>query len=194
MQRKTDARISGRCVSRSCATAFLTGCTLLALLGCEAGVDTVDVIPSANTDGADAASMVLSEKPEGDVISPTDVMELNGEVTTSVLAGRIDAGDLDPFQSREVAFMVSQLPDEGHGADDPNHADNCPFCKRKLKNAPKAIVQFRGDDGEVLKGDPRVTLGLKKGDIVYVTGTSTFNADVNTVMVSADGVYRVRPR
>ena len=160
------------------------------LVGCEAGVDTVETIPGSDSQATSADAMVLSEMPEGDVVSPTDVMELEGQPSTAVLAGRITAGEMDPFQPDELTFMLSQLPDEGHGADDPDHADNCPFCKRKLENAPKAIVQFRGTDGEVLKGDARKRLGLQKGDVVYVTGTSTYNADVNTVMVDATGIYR----
>jgi hypothetical protein len=165
---------------------------VIALSGCGAGTDTVEVVPAAESSEQPARQLVLSEKPQGDVVSPTDVMELKGESTSAVLAGRVDAGDLDPFQSGEVAFMVSQLPDEEHAADDPDHADNCPFCKRKLANAPKAIVQFRGNDGEVLAGDPRAELGLEKGDTVYVTGTSQYYPEVNTVMVNATGVYRER--
>jgi len=134
--------------------------------------------------------LLLDEKPDGDVKTPTDVKELEGETVQTVVAGRIDAGDLDPFQPGELSFVISQLPDADHAAGDPDHADNCPFCKRKLKNAPKAIVQFLGDDGSVLGGDARQTLGLEQGDVVYVTGMATYDATVNTVMIDATGVYR----
>jgi hypothetical protein len=182
-----------RCRHRRRCGVALAAMLLAALGGCEAGVDTVEVIPSADSgESSDqpARTLVLEEKPQGDVVSPTDVMELKGKPTSAVLAGRVDAGDIDPFQSGQIAFMVSQLPDEGHATDDPDHADNCPFCKRKLENAPKAIIQFLGDNGEVLQGDPRAKLGLAKGDIVYVTGTAQYHPEVNTVMVNATGVYR----
>ncbi len=196
MQGMTDTnrelpRLGGRRGrSRRPYCVALAAVLFAALCGCEAGVDTVEVIPSAESSDQAARPLVLEEKPQGDVVSPTEVMELKGKPTSAVLAGRVDAGDIDPFQSGQIAFMVSQLPDEGHASDDPDHADNCPFCKRKLENAPKAIVQFRGDSGEVLQGDPRAKLGLAKGDIVYVTGTSQYHPEVNTVMVNATGVYR----
>lgn len=135
-------------------------------------------------------SLVLAAMPEGEVTTPTDIKELEGEAKSTVLAGRIDAGDMDPFQPGEISFMISQLSDEGHGEGDPEHADNCPFCKRKLANAPKAIVQFRGADGNVLTGDARQTLSLEKGDVVYVTGTAQYNSAVHTVMVDATGLFK----
>lgn len=162
---------------------------LLCCSGCDSG-DSATPVVGTDSASATATQWVLSEMPSGDVVSPTDVMDLNGDETSSVLAGKIDAGELDPFQAGEVAFMISQLPDEGHAADDPEHADNCPFCKHKLENAPKAIVQFVDADGGVAKGDARQLLGLQKGDVVYITGTSQYNPAVNTVMVRATGVFR----
>ena len=140
--------------------------------------------------GGSGSGLVLGEMPTGDVVTPTDIKELGEGDMSVVLAGRIDAGSMEPFQPGEVAFMISQLPDEGHAADDPDHADNCPFCKRKLENAPKAIVQFRDANGNVMAGDARQILSVDKGDVVYVTGTASYNSAVNTVMVNATGVYR----
>lgn len=145
---------------------------------------------SIESTSVQVAPMVLDAKPEGDAKTPTDLKESNAEGESVVLAGRIDAGDMDPFQQGRIAFMVSELPEEGHADDDPDHADNCPFCKRRLENAPKAIVQFVGDDGQSLAGNARAELGLEQGDIVYVTGFATYNAAVDTVMVDATGVYR----
>jgi hypothetical protein len=163
--------------------------------GCGGGSDSETTVFSEESVGPSdglpsASSLVLDEMPEGEVTTPTDIKSLGGDETFTVLAGRIDAGDMDPFQPNEVAFMISQLPDEVHAGDDPDHADNCPFCKHKMENAPKAIVQFRGADGNLLPGDPRKTLSLEKGDVVYVTGTAQYNPAVNTVIVNASGVFR----
>lgn len=136
------------------------------------------------------ASLVLKEMPQGDVSTPTEIMELGGEETSVVLAGRIDAGSMDPFQPGEMTFMISQLPDEAHAEGDPEHADNCPFCKHKLEKAPKAIIQFLGADGNVLAGDAQQSLSLQKGDVVYVAGTAQYNPTLNTVMVNAKGIFR----
>jgi hypothetical protein len=164
------------------------------IIGCGAESDSVtstSLVGDGNvSSGVEIDSLVLAAMPEGVVTSPTEIMELEGEAKSTVLAGRIDAGDMDPFQPGEIAFMISQLPDEGHGESDPDHADNCPFCKRKLASAPKAIVQFRGADGKVLSGDARQALSLQKGDVVYVAGTAQFNSAVNTVMVDATGLFK----
>ncbi|MEL6105347.1 MAG: hypothetical protein AAFU85_04895 [Planctomycetota bacterium] len=133
-------------------------------------------------------ALVLDSTPEGDVHSPTDVKDAEGEAVEGVFAGRIDAGDIDPFQPGQTSFMLSQLPDEGH-SDDPEHADNCPFCARKLKNAPKAMVTFLGDDGAAIQGDAQQDLGLKKGDVVLVVGSASYNSDLNTVLVEADNFF-----
>ncbi len=165
----------------------------IALTGCSGETELTHVSfgdPDPSAPVQPMVNRVLAEMPGGEIVTPTQVKVLAGETASVVIAGRIDAGSVDPFQPGEMTFMISQLPDEGHAADDPEHADNCPFCKRELANAPKAIVQFRGADGNVLPGDARKELSVEKGDVVYVTGTAQYNAAVNTVMVDATGVFR----
>ncbi|QDV44407.1 hypothetical protein Enr13x_42730 [Stieleria neptunia] len=172
------------------AAALLTGLTLV---GCGDSSETSFENASPASLGSTATqdgSLVLTEMPEGEIVTPTEIKEAGTDEISVVLGGRIDAGAADPFQPGQLAFMISQLPDEGHGEDDPEHADNCPFCKRKLENAPRAIVQFKGADGSILEGDARQSLALDKGDIVYVTGMAQYNPAVNTVMVNAKGVFR----
>lgn len=146
--------------------------------------------PAVGATGGEYASLVLASMPTGEVATPTDIKERGGDAADTVLAGRIDAGDMDPFQPGEIAFIISQLPDEEHASDDPDHEDNCPFCKHLLENAPKAIVQFHAADGSVLSGDARQSLALEKGDVVYVTGSAQFDSALNTVMVDATGVFK----
>lgn len=112
------------------------------------------------------------------------------EFSEILLAGRIDAGDNDPFQAGEASFLISQLPDEGHAADDPDHADNCPFCKRELAKAPKALIRFAGSDGKTLLVQADELFGIKKGDIVVIRGTAVYDKSVHTVMVEASGIFR----
>ncbi|MDV6029563.1 MAG: hypothetical protein F9B45_05545 [Phycisphaera sp. RhM] len=174
-----------------CGTALLLTCWTLA--GCGGGSDSSFENASSTSLGptpTQDVSFVLTEMPDGEVSTPTEIKEAGTDAVSVVLGGRIDAGAADPFQPGQLAFMISQLPDEGHGEGDPEHADNCPFCKRKLENAPRAIVQFKGPDGGILEGDARQTLALEKGDVVYVTGMAQYNPAVNTVMVNATGVFR----
>ena len=122
-------------------------------------------------------------------MTPTEIKETVTEPTSLKVAGRIDAGEIEPFQKGIASFVISQLPDDSHAGGDPNHADNCPFCKRKLKNAPKAVVQFLDADGKVLQVDARELLGVAKGDVVVVQGTAQYLEAVNTVQINADGVF-----
>ena len=184
-------------MSKSPLKLLFAGVVLLTV-GCNADVDVQQSTTStstsagnatANSDSAALQQLLLSEKPEGDIHNPTDIKNAEGESVVGILAGRIDAGEQSPFQAGQLSFMVSQLPEEGH-ADDPDHADNCPFCARRLKNAPKAMVTFVGPDGAAIGGDAQEGLGLSKGDIVYVVGSAQYNKSVNTVLVKADAVFR----
>ena len=163
------------------------GCTIAIALavgftGCEKNVDPE---PSAKID----SQLLLPREPTG-AITPTEAMESHIEAKPIVLAGRVDAGDFDPFESGLASFMLSELPDEDHASDDPNHVDNCPFCKRKLEKAPKAVVKILDSSGDVMPVDARELLGIAKGDIVVVRGSGRYSEAVNLVEITADGVFR----
>lgn len=192
-----DRLRSGSRLSRFCASIFLYCSAAIVIGGCSGEVeyyqaDTELSEPAANVSSTAVAfdAMVLDAMPEGKPATPTEIKESGEQPIAGIVAGRIDAGEIDPFQAGKLAFLISELPDESHAPDDPEHADNCPFCKRKLQNAPKAIVEFRDSDGSVLDGNARSELGLEQGDVVYVSGTAQYNSAVNTVMVDAIGVYR----
>ncbi|QDT10153.1 hypothetical protein [Planctomycetes bacterium K23_9] len=162
-------------------TSTFFAVVLLAAVGCHSSTDT----------GLDEQrdALMLSQEP-ADAITPTDAIEAASDSVELTLAGRIHAGDIDPFQAGQAAFMLTQLPDEGHGADDPDHADNCPFCKRRLEKAPKAIVQFKDDDGKVLDVDAKELFGIKKGDAVVVRGKVAYQEATNTLTVDATGLFK----
>ncbi len=109
--------------------------------------------------------------------------ELSGEV---LLVGRVYAESQDPFEPGKASFLLSVLPEKGH--DDPEHADNCPFCKRKAAMAPKAVVQFLGSDGAVLPYDAQELFELKAGDVVTVRGEIE-SFDLNLFNVNASGIH-----
>jgi hypothetical protein len=131
---------------------------------------------------------ILETEPAG-ALTPTDIKESGDQTALMVLAGRIDAGDIEPFQTGAASFIMSQLPDQSHAGGDPTHADNCPFCKRKLKNAPKAVVRIVDDSGSVLPVDARQLLGVSKGDVVVVQGLATYLEPVNTVQIDAQSIF-----
>ena len=155
---------------------FVAGC------GTNESVSTSDKLPSGG------GKYILTTEP-ADALTPTEIKEAVTEPTRVTIAGRIDAGDVEPFQDGLASFLISQLPDGDHAEGDPNHADNCPFCKRKLKNAPKAVVRILDESGEVMTVDARQLLGLSKGDVVVVQGSATYLEPVNTVQVDAEGIF-----
>ncbi len=172
-----------------------------------AAVVMVAVVPVGGCDSSapakshDHAAMMMAEEPDG-ALTPTDVMEqlvqqasdqsadLTEQTAQVVLAGRIHAGDIDPFQEGQATFMLTQLPDEGHGADDPDHADNCPFCKKRLERAPKVIVQFKDAQGKVIATDAKELFGVAKGDAVVVRGTAHYQEAINTLDLDATAIFK----
>ncbi len=165
---------------------------LICLIACgvvfAAGCDRKESVTNSGTRPAGAAKYILTTEP-ADPQTPTEVKESVTEPALVAITGRIDAGDVEPFQDGVASFLISQLPEGDHAEGDPDHADNCPFCKRKLKNAPKALVRILDDSGEVMTVDARQLLGIAKGDVVVVRGSATYLEPVNTVQIDAEGIF-----
>lgn len=153
-----------------------------------AGCDTTESVTSSGRLPAGGGKYILTTEPANPK-TPTEVKESVTEPTLVAITGRIDAGDVDPFQNGVASFLISQLPEGDHAEGDPDHVDNCPFCKRKLKNAPKAVVRILDDSGEVMTVDARQLLGVAKGDVVVVRGSATYLEPVNTVQINAEGIF-----
>lgn len=152
------------------------------------GCDTKKSVQTPETLTSGGQKYMLASEP-ADPLTPTEVKESVTEPATVAIAGRVDAGDVEPFRDGVASFLISQLPDGDHAGGDPDHADNCPFCKRKLKNAPKAVVRFLDDSGQVMPVDARKLLGIAKGDVVVVRGSATYLEPVNTVQIDAEGIF-----
>lgn len=153
-------------------------CLLLGIIGCQP-TETQDpriaVLRKQFLINLPSESRALSDAVED--------IDADREVT---LIGRVYAGTLPPWDDGKAAFMMSELPPEGH-SDDPDHADNCPFCKRKAEKAPKALVQFHDKDGQVLPIDIRKLFGLKEKDVVVVKGRGQLN-DIGIYVINAVGM------
>lgn len=102
------------------------------------------------------------------------------------VVGRIFAGDFEPWENGQASFLISELPEQGHGAG--HDADNCPFCKRKAAQAPKAMVRFRDEAGQTLAVDARKLFDIKTQDVVVVRGTATVG-ELNTLIIDATSLY-----
>jgi len=146
--------------------------------------------PDAGT--SPRSDLVLDDAPPGEAVSITEASETLADPGPVTLVGRIDAGDLEPFEQGKATFVLSEMPDPEHAGGDPDHADNCPFCKRRLQNAPKAVVRFLDEGGEVIAEDARQLLGVEKQDVVIVSGSGHFQPDLDTLLIDAETAY-VRP-
>ncbi|MFG0264382.1 MAG: hypothetical protein ACF8AM_04415 [Rhodopirellula sp. JB055] len=167
--------------------------TLALFAGCLAFAVGCDPNESQPASSPTDAAVILSEPP-ANALSLTEVKELFGDETETppteiTLVGKIDAGEFDAFEPDSATFMLSELPDEEHTGGDPNHADNCPFCKRRLANAPKAIVQLVDESGTVRDTSAEKLAGLSKGDVVTVEGTVTYDEGVNLITIQSQRVH-----
>ena len=131
--------------------------------------------------------LMLKAAPE----SPLSITEAKATADSSVavtLVGRIDAGDIDPFDNQVAAFMLSEVPADHEQGED-HDADNCPFCKRRAAKAPKAHVTLVGDSDAPIKHSASKLLGVKKGDEVIVRGQGVWNPDLNVLEVRSSEIY-----
>ena len=124
-----------------------------------------------------------------DPLQPADPIQPAGTLQDVWVVGRIFAGDFDPWEQGRASFLISELPEEGHG--EGHDADNCPFCKRKAAQAPKAMVRFADEKGQTVGIDARELFGLKTGDVVAVRGSAKVG-ELNTLMIDAAALHRKR--
>lgn len=93
---------------------------------------------------------------------------------TVLVRARVNAGDLSPFA--EGLASVTLTDATGHDGDESHNPHECPFCKRDILEM-LAILEFRGDDGQIIPEDARKLLDLREFDLVLVEGTLSTGED-----------------
>lgn len=147
------------------------------------------------------AEFLLAEEPTG-AVTPAELREEEGFTAGEVtLVGQI-GGIPNPWKGIETDFPWRGgeaslfLVDPGtagafaeHSADDPDHAENCPFCSSNAgDNADAvAVVTFRGANGETIPVGAKELLALKDNAVVVVRGDARLDGD--TLIVDAQGIY-----
>lgn len=132
--------------------------------------------------------LVLAVEPE----SVTTIDAARAEAIENprvTFVGRITGNEHEVFVPRQASFVVTEiLADEvGHGGKD--HAENCPFCKQRAANAPRAAVHFVDSSGELLAVDARELFGIRVGDTVVIRGQGEVPTELDMLQVTADGIY-----
>ena len=137
------------------------------------------------------ANLVLQKEPAG-AITPTAAKAAVAKAPKRiVIAGRIAGSKgMDPFVKGKASFAMLQLPD-AHASQPGHNADDCPFCKKRLAQAPMVAVQFVGTDNKELPIDARDLFGVKDGEVVVIRGVASFNAKLALpiIQLQADGIY-----
>jgi len=131
---------------------------------------------------------VLAAEPES--VSTIDQAQAAAAENSNVtFAGRITGDEHEVFAPRQASFVVTEILPEEDGHTGKDHADNCPFCKRKAAQAPRAAVQFVDSSGAPLAVDARDLFGLQVGDTVVIRGQGEVLAELNLFQVTADGIH-----
>jgi len=87
--------------------------------------------------------------------------------TEVVLRGRINAGDISPWEPGVAAFVLTDAT--GHDDEDDHDPHECPFCSRKIESMI-AHVEFHDNDGRVITEDARELFELRDKQLVIVRG------------------------
>ena len=146
--------------------------------------------------------LVLDEDLEN-AQTPAELREQEGGFDEGpvVLVGQIgglpnplDEGAPDfPWQRGEATFFLvdpataAEFAD--HSQDDPDHAENCPFCARAAEGHTDAIavVTFHQANGKPIAIGADQLFSLAKNDVVVVRGQGKVQGKLLTVV--ADGIY-----
>jgi hypothetical protein len=135
------------------------------------------------------ARLVATSVPEGEVPVPEArkaVQAANPPGPVSIVVrGRINAGELPPWETGKAAFMLTDAT--GHDGDETHDPHTCPFCSRNIEDM-MARVEFLDDKGQVIAVDSRNLFDVKEHQLVVVKGKGVIN-DSGILILTADSLY-----
>lgn len=94
-------------------------------------------------------------------------------------------GSMDCFDPSMAAFLMMDLPADGHATAPGHDPDACAFCKRRRADAPAALVQFMDAKGQPYPLSAQKIFDLKKGQKVIVQGKGRYDQENKTLLISA---------
>lgn len=166
-------------LKRNCFSwSFLAVASLALGIGCSKGVDPAIV---------ELRKSILLNSEPAKSITLTEAKEALADENDVVLIGKIGTGQLDPFEKRKAAFVLSEAP-EDHG-DAGHDAGDCPFCKRRMEEAPIAQIEFIDEKGQVLPYSVPDLLGVKNGQIVSIVGRGRYDKETDTLQIAGRSLY-----
>lgn len=120
-------------------------------------------------------------------LEPEDSSPAPAEIDV-VIRGRINAGELPPWESGKTAFVLTDAT--GHSEGDGHDPHTCPFCSRKIEDYV-VQVSFRDAAGKLIEIDSREAFGLQEQQLLVITGKARIEDKV--LKVDATGLYFVKP-
>lgn len=108
-----------------------------------------------------------------------------GEVSGVVLRGRINAGELPPWEENAAAFVLTDST--GHDGDEEHDPHTCPFCSRNIRDYLARVV-FADEQGQIINIDSRKLFGLRENQTVAVRGTISL-PESDILLVKATDLY-----
>jgi hypothetical protein len=121
----------------------------------------------------------------------TEAKELLSEENDIVLIGKVGSGALDPFEKEKSIFVMSEAPEDHAGSAD-HDANECPFCRRKMAEAPLAQVEMVDDNGTPYPYGAAELYGLQVGQIVTVSGRGRYEKETDTLMIKGRTLHTKR--
>lgn len=135
--------------------------------------------------------LLLPSEPESasTIAAAKEAVAEHAEVS---IVARVGHDEFEAFVPDQAAFLVTEILPEEEGHRGKDHAANCPFCKRKAANVPRAAVQFLDESGSPLAFDARKLFGIRPSDVVVVRGMGKVHDELDMFQITADAIY-VRP-
>jgi hypothetical protein len=160
--------------------AWVLACSAIFVLGCE-------VKPQIDLSGM-RDSFLLSSRPEG-ATSLADAQNQLSENSDLVVKGWLDLNGTQQRKGNAVVLLREILADDGHGGagHDPS---SCPFCKRRMEAAPKAVVVFNNENGDPIPHQIDKLFAIKHGDLAVVTGRpASYDPKLKILTIAAKGLF-----
>lgn len=150
------------------------------ILGCDS---------SESTQFAAVRKVVLATEKPSELQTFAEAKERLADKPSITIRGKIAAGDFDPFEGNKSIFTITEIPADSHDGEPGHDADNCPFCKRRAKDAPMALVRLLDEQGNLFPFSAAKILGLKKDQVVIVQGNAEYKPDLELFTVDAKKLF-----
>jgi hypothetical protein len=124
-----------------------------------------------------------------DPLSLTDAKGKLQQESDITVVGKVGSGKLDPFVKGRAQFVLSEAPASGHGDEKDHDATECIYCRRRLADAPLAVVELHDATGKVIPLAANETLGISDGQRLVIQGRGKYDPELNSIAIVAKQVF-----